>query len=82
MKSLILAETIEQKIYLIRGQKVMLDRDLAMLYGISTGNLNKAVSRNIDRFLSDFMFRLNKLEFKNLMFQIGISSWGGTRKLT
>lgn len=82
MKSLILAETIEQKIYLIRGQKVMLDRDLAMLYGISTGNLNKAVSRNIDRFPSDFMFRLNKLEFKNLMFQIGISSWGGTRKLT
>lgn len=82
MKSLILAETIEQKIYLVRGQKVMLDRDLAMLYGISTGNLNKAVSRNIDRFLSDFMFRLNKLEFKNLMFQIGISSWGGTRKLT
>lgn len=60
----------------------MLDRDLAMLYGISTGNLNKAVSRNIDRFPSDFMFRLNKLEFKNLMFQIGISSWGGTRKLT
>jgi hypothetical protein len=73
-------EIIEQKIYLIRGQKVMLDRDLALLYGISTSNLNKAVSRNLDRFPDDFMFKLDKSEFQNLMFQNGISKWGGTRK--
>jgi len=80
MKDLIIQEVIEQKIYLIRGQKVMLDRDLALLYEITTGNFNKAVSRNLDRFPSDFMFRLNKEEFKNLIFQFGRSSWGGTRK--
>jgi hypothetical protein len=59
----------------------MLDRDLAELYGVTTGNLNKAVNRNLRRFPEDFMFRLNDEEFKNLMFQNGISSWGGTRKL-
>lgn len=80
MKDLIVPEIIEQKIYLIRGQKVMVDRELATLYKISTGNFNKAVSRNLDRFPSDFMFKLNKEEFHNLMFQNGISKWGGTRK--
>ena len=78
---LIPKETIEQKIFLIRGQKVMFDRDLARLYGITTFNLNKAVTRNRARFPEDFMFKLNKREFQNLIFQFGISSWGGTRKL-
>ena len=57
----------------------MLDRDLAGLYGVATGNLNKAVSRNIERFPEDFMFQLTKEEFKNLIFHFGTSSWGGTR---
>ena len=75
------AERIEQSILLIRGQKVMLDRDLAELYGVTTGNLNKAVNRNLDRFPDDFMFLLTQEEFKNLKFHFGTSSWGGTRKL-
>ena len=62
-------------------QKIMLDKDLAGLYGVTTGNLNKAVKRNPKRFPDDFMFQLTKEEFKNLIFQIGISSWGGTRKM-
>jgi hypothetical protein len=74
-------EIVMNKIYLIRGAKVMLDTDLAELYGVSTGNLNKAVKRNFDRFPGDFMFPLTKEEFDNLIFQIGTSSWGGTRKL-
>ena len=78
MKDLI---AIEQAIFLIRGQKVMLDVDLAKLYGVTTFNLNKAVKRNLDRFPEDFMFQLNYQEVRNLIFQFGISSWGGTRKL-
>ena len=73
-------EIILQKIYVIRNQKVILDKDLAGLYGVSTRNLNKAVQRNIKRFPADFMFKLTKEEFDNLMFQSGTSSWGGTRK--
>ena len=73
-------EVIERKIYLIRGKKVMFDKDLAALYGVTTGNLNKAVARNINRFPEDFMFQLSSREFKNLIFQFGTSSWGGTRK--
>jgi hypothetical protein len=69
------------KIYLIRGQKVMLDKDLSELYGVTTRNLNKAVKRNLKRFPKDFMFQLNKQEFENLIFQSGTSNWGGTRKL-
>jgi len=57
-------EMIQTKIYLIRGRKVMLDRDLAMLYGVGTGRLNEAVKRNIERFPEDFMFKLNKQEVK------------------
>ena len=72
---------IENKILIIRGQKVMLDRDIANLYNIATRELNKAVSRNRARFPSDFMFQLTKNEFVNLKFQFGTSSWGGTRKL-
>jgi hypothetical protein len=74
-------EIIEGKILFVRDKKVMLDRDLAKLYGVTTGNLNKAVNRNIDRFPEDFMFQLTDEEFKNLKFHFGISSWGGTRKL-
>lgn len=74
-------EVVMNKIYFIRSQKVMLDRDLAELYGVTTGNLNKAVKRNAKRFPEDFMFQLNKEEFDNLIFQIGRSRWGGTRKL-
>jgi flagellar capping protein FliD len=74
-------EVIEGKIFMIRRHRVMLDRDLAALYGVETSNLNKAVKRNADRFPEDFMFQLTNEEFKNLMFQNGISRWGGTRKL-
>ena len=78
-------QLIQSKIYEIRGQKVMLDRDLAELYNVTTSNLNKAVKRNIRRFPDDFMFQLTKAEFDelktNLIFQNGISSWGGTRKM-
>lgn len=70
---------IENKIYEIRGQKVMLDFDLAEMYEIETKNLNKAVKRNIERFPEDFMFQLTTQELTNLRFQIGTSSWGGTR---
>ena len=72
--------SVSNQIYLIRGHRVMLDRDLALLYGVTTGNLNKAVKRNIFRFPEDFMFQLTDKEFKNLLFQNGISSWGGTRQ--
>ena len=76
---------VQQKIYELRGQRVMLDFDLAALYQVTTGNLNKAVKRNIKRFPSDFMFQLTKEEFEkmksDLIFQNGTSSWGGTRKL-
>jgi len=81
MKDLIPREVIDKKIYLIRGHKVMLDADLARLYGVETRDLNKAVTRNLDRFPMDFMFQLTKKEAQNLMFQIGTSSWGGVRKL-
>ena len=73
-------QVIQQKIFEIRGFKVILDKDLAQMYEVTTSNLNKAVKRNIDRFPVDFMFQLNSDEF-NLIFQNGISSWGGTRKL-
>ena len=73
--------TITNKIFLLRGQKVLLDRDLVQLYGVTTFNLNKAVTRNLDRFPRDFMVRLTSKEFENLIFHFGISSWGGTRKL-
>jgi len=59
----------------------MIDRDLAELYDVTTGNLNKAVKRNIKRFPNDFMFQLTMDEFSNLIFQNGTSSWGGTRKM-
>jgi hypothetical protein len=73
------AEIIENKIYLIRKQKVMLDQDLAKLYEVETKVLVQAVKRNIDRFPDDFMFQLNNQEAVNLRSQIVTSSWGGTR---
>jgi hypothetical protein len=69
-------EVIEQKIFLIRGRKVMLDSDLAQLYGVTTFNLNKAVKRNLDRFPQDFMFQLDSKEFESLRFHSGISKPG------
>jgi hypothetical protein len=81
MNEIIPQDVIEQKIFLMRCQKVMLDRDLAVLYSVETKILNKAVRRNIERFPPDFMFQLTKEEFDNLKFQFGTSSWGGTRKL-
>jgi hypothetical protein len=80
MKSLVPIEVIEKKILLINGQKVILDKDLAGLYGVSTGNLNKAVNRNKERFPEDFLVQLSLEEFSNLKFHFGTSSWGGTRK--
>jgi ORF6N domain len=75
-KSLIRPAHIEQVILLIRGQRVMLDRDLAALYGVETGNLNKAVQRNLKRFPADFMFQLSTEEAEALRFQFGSSKRG------
>lgn len=72
-------EIIKQKIYFIRGEKVMIDNDLARLYGVETKTLNKAVKRNLDRFPSDFMFQLNKEENDILRFHFGTSNHGGRR---
>ncbi|WP_119788756.1 ORF6N domain-containing protein [Flavobacterium anhuiense] len=72
--SLLSEETISNKIYFIRGQKVMIDRDLATLYGIETRVLKQAVKRNISRFPEDFMFDLNKTETENWKSQIVISN--------
>ena len=69
-------ETIESQIHIIRGKKVMLDVQLADLYGVETKNLNKAVMRNMERFPSDFMFQLTAQEFDRLRFQIGTSKKG------
>lgn len=73
------SERIIGKIYIIRNRKVMLDKDLAELYGVPTKVFNQAIKRNTKRFPEDFMFQLNKEEFKNLRSQIVTSSWGGTR---
>ena len=72
---------VESLIQVIRGQQVMLDRDLAELYGVETRRLNEQVKRNIERFPEDFMFQLTPNEFDNLKSQFATSSWGGVRKL-
>ncbi len=69
------------KIYLVRGQKVMLDEDLSEMYGLETRRLNEQVKRNIERFPQDFMFQLTDKKFENLKSQFATSSWGGRRKL-
>ena len=74
MKTLVPIELIASKIYLIRNIKVMLDRDLAELYGVETKRLKEKVRRNIERFPEDFMFELSKEEIKNLSLQLVTSS--------
>ena len=77
---------IEERIFTIRGKQVMIDKDLALLYGVETKRLNEQVKRNIERFPEDFMFQLTMKEYQqisrtDLKSQIATSSWGGTRKL-
>ena len=67
-------ENLAQLVFLVRGEKVLLDADLAMLYGVETGALNRAVKRNVERFPADFMFQLSDDDWENLKCQIGISS--------
>ena len=80
-QSLTPVERIVSQIYLVRGHKVMLDRDLAALYGVPTKALNQAIKRNLARFPEDFMFQLSKAEVANLRSQTVASSWGGRRYL-
>ena len=72
-------QKVLNKIYAIRGEKVMLDKDLSAMYDVETKQLKRQVKRNIDRFPKDFMFTLTRKEFENLRSQIGTSSWGGVR---
>jgi hypothetical protein len=72
---------ISNKIYFIRNQKVMLDRDLAALYEVETKRINEQIKRNSARFPENFMFQLNEVEYENLKSQNATSSWGGSRKL-
>src|SRR6266851_1949633 len=67
------------RVLVLRGQRVILDRELAVIYGVSTGRLNEAVKRNAERFPADFMFQLTAQEIENLRSQFAISSWGGRR---
>lgn len=78
-KALVSLELIQNKIIVLRGERIMLDRDLAELYGVETGQLKRAVRRNRKRFPPDFLFELKKAEFDNLRCHFGISSWGGIR---
>ena len=80
-ESLMPVERITSKIFLLRGEKILIDRDLAELYGVEVKQLNRAVRRNLERFPVDFMLKLNKEETENLRCQIGTSSWGGRRYL-
>ena len=83
MNSIIPIPEIQQRIHVIRGKRAITDADLAKFYGVTTFNLNKAVSRNLDRFPEDFTFQLSREEARNLIFQFGISSsqHGGRRKV-
>ncbi len=74
-------DIVLSNIYLIKDQKVMMDRDLAELYSVETKRLNEQVKRNKERFPEDFMFQLTKKEFENLKSQFATSSWGGRRTL-
>ncbi len=80
-QALLPAERIEHAILVVRGERVMLDKDIAALYGVETKNLIKAMKRNLDRFPIDFMFQLTPEEVEILRFQFGTSSWGGRRFL-
>jgi hypothetical protein len=79
LQVLVADQKILNKIYVIRNKKVMIDYDLAEMYGVETKYLKRQVKRNIDRFPKDFMFELINKEFENLRSQIGTSSWGGIR---
>jgi len=79
--TLFVPAAIQDKIFTIRGQRVMIDRDLAEMYGVETRRLNQQVKRNMKRFPEDFMFQLTGKEFENLKSQFATSRWGGTRKL-
>lgn len=81
LQALVEEQRILNKIYVIRGEKVMLDKDLSEMYGVETRVLNQSIKRNLNRFPKDFMFQLSEKEFKNLISQNVTSSWGGTRKL-
>jgi len=81
MSTIIPIEQIQQKIYIIRGYMVMIDADLAGLYGVTTKRLNEQVKRNLKRFPSDFMFQLNEKEFEELRSHFATSRWGGRRHL-
>ena len=81
MNALIPRKRIEQTILVIRGHRVMLDTDLAELYGVETKAFNRAVTRNMERFPDDFMFRLTKNEYEDLRCHFGTSRWGGRRYL-
>jgi ORF6N domain len=76
---LVALERISRVILIVRGRRVMLDRELAAIYGVSTGRLNEAVKRNPERFPADFMFQLTAQELENLRSQFATSSWGGRR---
>ncbi len=80
-KIIIPNEIIENKIYFIRNQKVMLDFDLAILYQVETKRINEQVKRNLSKFPEHFMFQLNINEYENLKSHFATSSWGGSRKL-
>ena len=79
LQLLVAEQKVLNKTYAIRGEKVMLDKDLSAMYGVETKQLKRQVKRNIDRFPKDFMFTLTRKEFENLRSQIGTSSWGGVR---
>ena len=81
LQALVAEQKILNRIYVVRGQKIMIDEDLAALYNVQTNRLNEQVKRNIKRFPKDFMFALTQKEFENLKSQIATSSWGGRRKL-
>lgn len=77
--ALVRVETIEAFICLLRGERVILDQDIARLYGVETKALVRAMKRNLERFPEDFMFQLTEEEVTSLRYQFGTSSWGGRR---
>ncbi len=81
LQTLVIEQKILNRIYVVRGQKIMLDEDLAEMYSVETKRLNEQVKRNISRFPKDFMFTLSEKDYKNLKSQNATSSWGGRRKL-
>ncbi|MBS1666139.1 MAG: ORF6N domain-containing protein [Bacteroidetes bacterium] len=81
LQALVAEQKILNRIFVVRGQKVMLDEDLSVMYRVETKRLNEQVKRNLKRFPKDFMFPLSKKEFENLKSQNATSSWGGRRKL-